>query len=411
MTGNFIFNVPDIGEGTAVAELVAWHIKPGDQVEEDQPIADLMTDKATVEITSPVAARVLLCHGEVGQELAVGSAFVEFAGADGRDMPAVAEPGETAPSFDPVPVLEFVADAAKRAIASPAVRRRAREMGIPLEAVRGSGPAGRIRQPDLETYLAYLPKDDALVRPVAAVTESSRHHAGLDEITETPLIGLRRKIAQKMTLAARSIPHFCYVEEVDVTALEDVRERLNAYYGHDRPKLTVLPFMIVALCRALSSFPRMNSRFDEEANLLREYRSVHVGIATQTPNGLVVPVVRNAGGRGLWDLAADIAQLAGKARDGTLAPDELVGSTITITSLGKLGGLTTTPVINHPEVVILGPNRIVERPVAADGVVAIRKMMNLSSSFDHRIVDGQEAALFIQALKAVLEEPAILLAS
>jgi len=414
-----IFNVPDIGEGTAVAELSCWHVKVGDIVDEDQSLADLITDKATVEIPSPMAGRVIACHGKVGEELAVGSPFVEF------------ESTAAAPESDPVPTtasadqaLSFPALSGEssgrvvevsryerlgKPVASPAVRHRAKEMGIDLEAVRGSGPAGRIRQADLETYLAYRPErgeSDQL-----PVRQSETTPNLIEDVCDVPLIGLRRKIAQKMEVSTRTIPHFSYVEEVDMSALEAARERLNEFYDADRPKLTVLPFLITAMCRILPSYPQINAQYDEASSLVRQHRSVHIGIATQTVQGLIVPVIRNAERRGLWELAAEIKRLSNGARDSNLPREQLSGSTITITSLGRLGGVVTTPVINHPEVAIIGPNNIVERPVAIDGAIVLRKMMNISSSFDHRVVDGHDAAMFIREVRRLLEEPAALLAA
>ncbi len=390
---NYVFKLPDIGEGIAEAELVQWYVKPGDAVAEDQPLADVMTDKATVELTSPVSGTIVAIHGEVGQLRQIGSALVEFA----LEGEAPAEPVEEA---EPVPTPVETpppaqAPAAQRPKASPLVRRLAKQAGVQLEDVKGSGPYGRIRRPDFEAHLA------AAQKPAVPAT---------GEFTETKLVGLRRKIAEKMEISARRIPHFAYVEEIDLTALEAARAELNMRYGNERAKLTLLPFFIQALVRVLPQFPQINATYDDEAGIVRRYTPVHVGIATQTDNGLIVPVVRNAQDLGLWDLAAEIARLAAAARGGTAKRDELSGSTITITSLGTLGGIATTPVINHPEVAIIGPNRLVERPVVRGGAIEIRKMMNVSSSFDHRVVDGYDAARFIGEVKALLESPTLLLA-
>ena len=390
---NYVFKLPDIGEGIAEAELVQWYVKPGDAVAEDQPLADVMTDKATVELTSPVSGTIVAIHGEVGQLRQIGSALVEFA-LEG-ETPAEPE-AESAPAPSPAEPLPATEPSAARPKASPLVRRLAKQAGVQLEDVKGSGPHGRIRRPDFEAHVA------AAQRP-----QPSRSSA--DEFTEVKLVGLRRKIAEKMEISARRIPHFAYVEEVDLTALETARAELNARYG-ERPKLTLLPFFIQALVRVLPQFPQINATFDDEAGIVRHYAPVHVGIATQTDNGLIVPVVPNAQDLGLWELAEEIARLAAAARDGTAKRDELSGSTITITSLGTLGGIATTPVINHPEVAIIGPNRLVERPVVRGGAIDIRKMMNVSSSFDHRVVDGYEAARFIGEVKALLESPTLLLA-
>lgn len=392
---NYVFKLPDIGEGIAEAELVEWYVKPGDAVAEDQPLADVMTDKATVELTSPVSGTVVAIHGEVGQLRQIGSALVEFA----LEGEAPAEPvEETAPAPAPAEAPPPApTPTTSRPKASPLVRRLAKQAGVTLEDVKGSGPYGRIRRPDFEAHVAALRQRQAAT--VAA-----------DEFTEVKLVGLRRKIAEKMELSARRIPHFAYVEEVDLTALEAARAELNARYGNARPKLTLLPFFIQALVRVLPEFPQINATYDDEAGIVRRYAPVHAGIATQTDNGLIVPVVRNAESLGLWDLAAEIARLAAAARDGTAHREELSGSTITITSLGALGGIATTPVINHPEVAIIGPNRLVERPVVRGGAIEIRKMMNVSSSFDHRVVDGYDAARFIGEVKALLEAPTLLLA-
>jgi 2-oxoisovalerate dehydrogenase E2 component (dihydrolipoyl transacylase) len=416
---NHVFNVPDIGEGTAVAELASWYVQVGDLVEEDQPLADLITDKATVEIPSPTSGRVVACHGKVGEELAVGSPFVEFeSGSDERVANAANAPATklgveiATPDATPAPLHEQKTRVGEgvpmRPMASPAVRQRALDLGIDLSAVRGSGPAGRVRHSDLETYLTYHPTDpiDQVAGP-----NTPKINIGPEDVTEVPLIGLRRKIAQKMEISTRSIPHFSYMEEFDMSALETIRERLNTHYAGSRTKLTMLPFLIVALCRVLPAFPQINAVFDEAAGIIRQHRGIHIGIATQTPAGLIVPVIRHAERRGLWELANEIRQLSTGARDGNLARDKLSGSTITITSLGRLGGIVTTPVINHPEVAIIGPNNIIERPVACEGAIVLRKMMNMSSSFDHRVVDGYDAALFVQAIKALIEEPALLLAA
>lgn len=395
---NYVFKLPDIGEGIAEAELVQWYVKPGDAVAEDQPLADVMTDKATVELTSPVSGTIVAIHGEVGQLRQIGSALVEFAlEGEAPAEPATETAEETLPPVAATPEPAAPASATTRPKASPLVRRLAKQAGVRLEEVMGSGPYGRIRRPDFEAHVA------GLRQPQAAP-------ASADEFTEVKLVGLRRKIAEKMEISARRIPHFAYVEEVDLTALETARAQLNARYGNDRPKLTLLPFFIQALVRVLPQFPQINATYDDETGIVRRYTPVHAGIATQTDNGLIVPVVRNAQVLGLWDLAAEIARLAAAARDGTAKRDELSGSTITITSLGTLGGIATTPVINHPEVAIIGPNRLVERPVVRGGAIEIRKMMNISSSFDHRVVDGYDAARFIGEVKALLETPTLLLA-
>jgi 2-oxoisovalerate dehydrogenase E2 component (dihydrolipoyl transacylase) len=416
--GRFSFKLPDVGEGIAEAEIVAWPVKPGDRIGEDQPLVDVMTDKATVEITSPIAGAVLELQGEIGQAAAVGAviAVLEVEGAADLDPPspaaslgAAAPPspagGEarmSMPSPSPAPALspESAPAAATRSIvpgarplASPAVRRRARDMGVDLARIRGRGPAGRVTQTDLDAL-----REGPHGRPILPTTDS---------VEEVKVVGLRRRIAERMTEAKRRIPHFSYIEEVDMTELERVRAQLNLRHA-GQPRLTVLPFLARALVRALPSFPQMNALYDDDAGVVRRHAAVHLGLATQTPGGLVVPVVRHAERLDLWQTAAEIARLAEAAREGKASREELSGSTITITSLGPLGGLATTPVINRPEVAIVGPNRIVERPVVIGGAIVVRKMMNLSSSFDHRVVDGWDAAEFVQRLKLLLETPALL---
>lgn len=419
--GIHVIKMPDIGEGIAEVELVEWHIKVGDEVHEDQVLAEVMTDKATVEIPSPVSGRILALGGEPGQVMAVGGELVrlEVEGA-GNHREAAAKAHESAPAAEaeakPQPVREApraeakpapaprpaaAAPAPRRApgekpLASPAVRQRARDLGVELQFVQGSGPAGRILHDDLDQYLAHG-------GAVVASGYAARH----DE-QQIQVIGLRRKIAQKMAEAKRRIPHFSYVEEIDVTDLEDLRQHLNARYGASRGKLTLLPFIARAMVVALREFPQLNARYDDEAEVITRYGAVHLGVATQSDSGLMVPVLRNAESRDLWGNAAEVARLAEAARHGKASREELSGSTITLSSLGALGGIVSTPVINHPEVAIVGVNRMVERPMVVNGQIVVRKMMNLSSSFDHRVVDGMDAAAFIQAVRALLEHPATL---
>jgi 2-oxoisovalerate dehydrogenase E2 component (dihydrolipoyl transacylase) len=432
-----VFKLPDVGEGTAEAELVSWHVKVGDAVEEDQILAEVMTDKATVEITSPVAGIVAILHGEPGQALAVGGPLVSFAGeggsmADAGAAPSVSAPsrGATSPSADAdreekaassPPRREAMGrgtapegrggggDAVARQpqtpgvrpLASPAVRQRARDMGVELQFVPGSGPGGRIEHGDLDAFLS------GGSAPAAASSGGSLY-AAAEGTTETRIIGLRRKIAEKMADSVRRIPHITYVEEIDVTALEALRAHMNATKAKDQPKLNVLPFIARAIVVALRDQPTINSHYDDEGGILTTHAAVHLGIAAQTPSGLMVPVVRHAEARDPWDTAKEIARVAGAAKDGSAKREELSGSTITITSLGTLGGVVHTPIINHPEVAIVGPNKIAERVVVIDGQMVVRKMMNLSSSFDHRIVDGHDAAVFVQRIKGLLEHPATL---
>ena len=433
-SGNYVFKLPDVGEGTAEAELVGWHVKVGDAVEEDQIIADIMTDKATVEITSPVAGTVAALHGEAGQQVPVGGPLVSFnvQGKGNVSTPAAVSPPSTAsrsPSPDgggskaavapksppaevgarvareggkPVPALTGRTPG-ERPSASPAVRNRARDLGVDLTFVPGSGPAGRITHEDLDGFIA---RGGSV--PASAPTAGGSAYAKAEGATEVRIIGLRRKIAEKMAESVRRIPHITYVEEIDMTALEELRAHLNATRAKDQPKLNVLPFITRAIVVALRDQPQINATYDDEAGVLTQHAPVHLGIAAQTPNGLMVPVVRHAEARDPYDTALEIARVSGAAKDGTAKREELSGSTITITSLGTLGGVVHTPIINHPEVAIIGPNKIAERVVVKDGQMVVRKMMNLSSSFDHRIVDGHDAAVFVQRIKNLLENPATL---
>lgn len=426
--GRYVFKLPDVGEGTAEAEIVAWHVAVGDRIEEDQHLVDVMTDKATVEMTSPVTGVIVSLHGEPGAMAPVGAPLVELevegaGNANGRDAAAakneIKKPEsvpakEALPPAAPKPApVETVAKEPSRStlapaistrvpgdrpLASPAVRRRAEELGVGLQFVPGSGPAGRISHADLDAYIASGGR--------ASVARTA--YAERDGVDEIKIIGLRRKIAEKMQESKRRIPHFAYVEEIDMTELESLRVHLNANKRAEQPKLTLLPFLMRGLVRLLPEYPQINTRFDDDAGIAHRFAAVHIGIATQTANGLIVPVVRHAETLDVWQAATEVARIAQLTREGKASREDLSGSTITITSLGALGGLVTTPVINHPEVAIIGPNAIVERPVVRDGQIVIRKMMNLSSSFDHRVVDGYDAAEFIQKLKRLLEHPATL---
>jgi 2-oxoisovalerate dehydrogenase E2 component (dihydrolipoyl transacylase) len=382
--GEYVFKMPDLGEGTVEAEIVRWYAQPGDLVDEDQAIVEVMTDKASVEVPAPVSGRVLSVTGTPGDKVAVGSPLIVFELLGGAvsapEMPPAAAP--TAP-------------AAKRVMTSPANRRRAREAGVSLSTVVGTGPRGRIVQGDI----AAASREQQLPgAPPAAATAAAT--------TEIKVIGLRRLIAERMSEAKRNIPHFAYVEEVDVTELESLRAHLNAQQARGAATLTYLPLVVLALARTLRAFPQCNVRYDADRGVLVRHAAVHVGIATQTPDGLKVPVVRDAGSLSLWALAAAIRAVAERARTNKSPREELSGSTITVTSLGKLGGIASTPVINAPEVAIVGLNKAVERPVVLHGAIAVRRVMNLSSSFDHRFVDGHDAAAMIQRLKTYLEHPA-----
>ncbi|MBN8815799.1 MAG: 2-oxo acid dehydrogenase subunit E2 [Sphingomonas sp.] len=436
----FEFRLPDIGEGIAEAEIVAWHVKVGDTVSEDQQLADMMTDKATVEMESPVAGTVIELAGEVGDQVPIGSTLVviEVAG-DAPAVPAPKDIGEEVaeqlgiedeetfeaetPGFEevadnatsvpvrPEPVEGRVPDTrastssartedsapAKAVLASPAVRQRAKELGVDLAQVKADG--GRVRHADLDAFLRYG-SDQGYHAP----------HASRARDDETiKVIGMRRRIAENMAAAKRHIPHFTYVDEVDVTALEDMRADLNANRG-PRPKLTMLPLLIVAICRSLPDFPMLNARYDDDAGVVTRSGRVHLGMATQTDAGLTVPVIRDAQDKNVWQLASEITRLAEAARANKLKSEELQGGTITVTSLGPLGGIATTPVINRPEVAIIGPNKIVERPVFRGDDIIRAKLMNLSISCDHRVVDGWDAASYVQALRKYLETPVLLFA-
>jgi 2-oxoisovalerate dehydrogenase E2 component (dihydrolipoyl transacylase) len=449
--------MPDIGEGIAEVELVAWHVAVGDQVSEDQILADVMTDKATVEIPSHVAGRVVSLDVTVGQVVAVGTPIIHIEkqaiakvvsaqeaintiaitskitlpAATPAELPPVAAPTtetlrpQTSPTTAaaahatpghaipepatpmpaaapsaPTPALA-TGQASARPIAAPAVRRRAWELGIDLAQVTPTGPAGRITQADLEQHAKHYEKNSNKPR-------KNNRYEPIDATESIPVIGLRRKIAQKMQEAKRRIPHFTYVEEVDVTELEALRAQLNAQHGNTRGRLTLLPFLIRAMVLAVRDHPEVNARYDDDAGVLTRHAAVHLGLATQTEGGLMVPVIRHAQTLDVWACAAEVLRLAEAARSGRATREELTGSTLTLTSLGALGGIVSTPVINHPEVAIVGTNRIVERPMIKNGLVVARKMMNLSSSFDHRVVDGMHAAEFIQQVRAYLECPGTL---
>jgi len=432
--GIHVIRMPDIGEGIAEVEVVTWRVKPGDLVIEDQILADVMTDKATIEIPSSVHGKVLELGGKAGEFMAVGAELirieVEGKGNANDRVPAAivppVAPGKTVPDAEtsgpskatgsvprpatvsapaPVPVTAQVLPTSharrpgEKPIASPAVRRRAWDMGIELQFVPGSGSAGRIVLQDLDHYAARAPQ--------AAKTSSTRYQQR-DEELAVPVIGLRRKIAQKMQESKRRIPHFTYVEEIDMTELETLRNVLNTKWGKERGRLTILPFLMRAMVLAVRDFPQINARYDDEAGVVTQYGAVHIGVATQTESGLIVPVVRHAEALDLWGCAAEVLRQADGARTGKAAREDLSGSTITLTSLGSLGGIVSTPVINHPEVAIVGVNRMVQRPMVRNGAVVVRQMMNLSSSFDHRVVDGMHAAEFIQTLRGYLECPATL---
>ncbi len=423
--------MPDVGEGVAEAEIVEWSVKVGDLVREDQVVAAVMTDKATVEIPTPVAGKVIALGGGIGDVLAVGAelirieapglpdsppapprkgvakAAVEAVAQAKPPPPAVAPVAEEAPSpppspppraAPPQPQRGALRPAGEKPLASPAVRLRAREAGVDLRFVRGTGPAGRITHDDLDAYIA---------NPPEAPAKGPGRQPNLS-VETVKVVGMRRRIAQNMAESSRRVAHFSYVEEVDVTALEELRAALNARATEERPKLTMLPFLMLAIVKAVADFPQVNAHYDDDNEIIERFGAVHLGIATQTPIGLMVPVVRHVETLGLHEAAREMRRVSEAARQGVAHRDELSGSTITLTSLGALGGVASTPVVNLPEVAIVGVNKIVVRPVWRDGGFVPRKTMNLSSSFDHRVVDGHDAATFIQRVRALLEAPAAL---
>ena len=403
----YIFKLPDLGEGTVESEIGEWFIKVGDQVKEEDIVGTVMTDKAAVEVSCPVTGTVVKLAGEPGDVIAVGAMLVVIetdSDAPAKPAPAEdAEPAQAQPEPEPASEPEPVADApapvedvpARRVVTSPAIRRRAKEAGIDLAVVPGSGPGGRIVRKDFDNYLKARATGAAIAAPATPSTK----------VTETKIIGVRRVIAERMQAAKQEIPHFAYVEEIDITELEALRKHLNAKRDPS-DKLTLLPFLGLALIRALRDFPQCNVTHDRDRNLLLQHEAVHLGIATQTPDGLKVPVIRHAEMQSLDGLSTEVRRLSEAARNNKATKSELSGSTITITSLGKLGGIVSTPVINSPEVAIIGVNRAVERPVVLNGQVQVRLMMNLSSSFDHRFVDGYDAAAMIQKIREMLEHPA-----
>lgn len=431
--GTYVIKLPDIGEGVAEAELVEWLVAPGQQVKEDDPLAAVMTDKATVEIPSPVAGKITWLGAAIGEIVAVGTEIIrlEVSGegnlsdrdprSDEPSLPVIDKELAAQGTDGPVKELKVVETATQmvspptkmgvlpavqpisralgeKPIASPAVRERARELGIDLRYVGGSGPAGRITHDDLDAF--NHGSTVALGAPQGRMPDLS--------VKEVKVVGLRRKIAEKMTTAKSRIPHITYIDEVDLTELESLRQALNAARRPDQTKLTILPFLMQAMLVAIKDMPQMNARYDDEAGVVYQFGGVHFGIATQTAGGLVVPVLRHGETLGLWEMSAQLAQVSSDARDGKATREALSGSTITITSLGALGGLATTPVINHPEVAIVGVNKIRMAPVWDGHQFQPRQVMNLSSSFDHRIIDGWDAALFVQRIKTLLETPALI---
>ncbi|MCH2640457.1 MAG: 2-oxo acid dehydrogenase subunit E2 [Candidatus Thalassarchaeum sp.] len=422
--GNFVFKLPDIGEGVVEGEVVQWHVSVGDSVSEDDPIVDVMTDKATVTIPSPVSGVISSLSGDVGDMIAVGSSLMEIdsegeggapAAEDTEEQEPVSDPDPPkAPEPAPAPKAPEPAPAPKapepapseiqtqtgRVLASPAVRKRARENDVDLSNVRGSGPAGRIRHADLDAFIAA----GGAVSGAPPMAYSLKR----TEVTPVKVVGLRRKISEQMSLSKSRIPHFSYFEEVDITELENLRQILNSTRDETQPKLTYLPFIMLALAKIMPDHPECNAHFDDEAGVVNRNAAVNLGIATQTDRGLYVPVVKHVESMDIWKTASEMQRVSGSARDGSASLDELTGSTFTITSLGREGGLGATPIINHPEVAILGVHKAREMPVARNGAIVIRRIMNLSSAFDHRVVDGADGASLIQHLKRMLENPALI---
>jgi 2-oxoisovalerate dehydrogenase E2 component (dihydrolipoyl transacylase) len=409
-----IFKLPDLGEGVVEAEIVAWHVKPGEQVRVDQPLVEVMTDKATVTIPSGIDGRIVSTHGNIGETVSVGSELVSFDISQPVAAPIAEESNHStrprtvvraqAVSDEPsiVPMVQrvaapvAVAAAQPEPLASPAVRRRAREMHVDLGHIPGSGPNGRVTHGDIDGFL----------RTEFAPAPSGPRRTPGSHTTEVHLAGLRRRIAEKMVVSSSEIPHFTYIEEVDITELDALREHLNGNRTDGQPKLTYLPFIMLAVTKALVRFPQLNAHFEDKREVITRYEAVHLGIATQTDRGLCVPVIRHAEAMDLWQAAREMRRITEAARNQSISRNDLAGSTFTVTSLGSMGGLAATPIINHPEVAILGINKAIDRPVVHKGQIAIRRMVNLSGSFDHRVVDGADGAIFIQCIKDYLEHPA-----
>tara|TARA_Y100000766_G_scaffold55405_1_gene44964 strand:+ start:4146 stop:5450 length:1305 start_codon:yes stop_codon:yes gene_type:complete len=431
--GNFVFKLPDIGEGVVEGEIVQWHVSVGDTVAEDDPIVDVMTDKATVTIPSPVSGTVDSLSGGVGDMIAVGSTLLEINSegsetndsmeneskemepelgdvSDSEGVPSSAPTESYVPEEAPLPEIKIprkepiaptpVKESSTRILASPAVRKRARESDVSLSEVRGSGPAGRIRHADLDAFIAA----GGTVSGAPPASYSTKR----TEVSQVKVVGLRRKIAEQMTLSKSRIPHFSYFEELDITELESLRGVLNASRDDSQPKLTYLPFIMLALSKIMPEHPECNAHYNDEEGVVNRHGAVNLGIATQTERGLYVPVVKNVETMDIWRAASEMQRVSGAARDGSASLDELSGSTFTITSLGREGGLGATPIINHPEVSILGVHKAREMPVVRNGQIVVRRIMNLSSAFDHRVVDGADGAALIQHLRRMLENPALI---
>ncbi len=405
-----VFKLPDLGEGVVEAEIIAWHVRPGEEVRVDQPLVDVMTDKATVTIPSGLVGRVVHTHGGVGETVAVGAELVSFdTSVNGKEeergrreegekvLCRIAPPSPPLP-LSPSPVLHVGSAEQHVALppqASPAVRRRARELHVDLQQIHGTGPDGRITHGDVDLFL----RNDAA--PFATHRRTYGSHT-----TEIQMVGMRRRIAEKMVVSNTQIPHFSYIEEVDITELESLRDHLNKNRTDGQPKLTYLPFIMLCVSRSLCRFPQLNAHYDVKREVITRFEAVHLGVATQTDRGLCVPVVRHAEAMDLWQAASEMRRITESARNHSISRDELSGSTFTVTSLGRMGGLAATPIINHPEVAILGINKASDRPAVHRGHIAVRRILHLSGSFDHRVVDGADGATFIQCVKEYLEHPA-----
>ena len=388
------FRLPDIGEGMAEGEVVRWLVKEGDVLAQDQPMVEIMTDKATVEIATPRAGRVLERCFKEGARCPVGEVLVIIGTKEDDDR----TPSPVTPTLGPTPgpVASAPAHKPETVLATPAVRKLAREMDVDLTLVTGTGPGGQITADDVRTAKVSA----GLVAPTPRPTVTGD--------VRIAFRGVRRKIAEHMLRTQREVAQFTYVEEVDATELGELRSKAEARLASHQVRLSYLPFFIRATVDALKKQPQLNAYLDEKAGEIVQRHEYHIGLAAQTPEGLMVPVIRHAERRSLLDLAREVERLATSARSGHVSPEDLGGSTFTITSLGALGGLSATPIINYPEVAILAVHKIAKRPAVVDDKIVIREMMNLSLSVDHRMVDGHDAARFVAEIKASLETPGLL---
>lgn len=432
---SYPFKLPDLGEGVVEAEIVAWHVQPGDVVGEDDPLVEVMTDKATVMLPAASAGRVVSLHGRIGETVCVGHTLLKLQAEGGDPAPAGPQAGSRADENGQIGHREAAESRDRRAagdpvllsgttheksdgetaraveqseatrqagsaepLASPAVRRHARRQGVDLSRVHGSGPGGRITHDDVDRTLSHHP---------AASAEAPEEVLDSEGITTIHLSGMRRRMAERLASSHSRIPHFSYFEEVDVTELEELRQHLNERRTDEQTRLTYLPFIMLAVARALNLHPQLNAHFSD-GQIVTRFDWVHLGVATQTDRGLCVPVVRHVESLSLEEAGAELRRVIQAARSGTIHREELTGSTFTISSLGRYGGLGATPVINPPEVAIFGVHRAEDRPVVRRGQITIRRMLNVSGSFDHRVLDGVDAAAFIQTVKDMLQHPAMI---